>query len=186
MGKHQLRIRYGSQFLNDDQQHSEMHIKAVFVHPKYDPISESNDIAVIRLANPVQPSNTVQFVQLQTEPELPAGSKLRLYGWVHHTKSNSLERLVEQLQVAQLKTISSKKCHVEQMMSQLAPTETRICAEAQDDTSERVCIVDSGAPLITQDGRLTGIVSLSSTKSCPLGIYTKVFSYLDFVNKFLK
>ena len=55
----------------------------VIIHPEYDPLTINNDIAILRLASPLNLSSSLhaQEIALTRRKELPSGTQSNVTGW---------------------------------------------------------------------------------------------------------
>ncbi|XP_006752415.1 LOW QUALITY PROTEIN: chymotrypsinogen B [Leptonychotes weddellii] len=158
---------------------------AVFEHPLWDRIIDSNDIALLKLATPPAPlSSTVSPVCLPSaSTSFPAGSVCTTTGCGKtHCGSN---KTPDKLQQAALPLLSNAEC---QKFWGSKITDVMICAGASGVSS---CKGDSGGPLVCQkDGAwtLVGIVSWGSSWCHPFspGVYNNVTKFIPWVLEVLE
>ncbi|MFI9742364.1 serine protease [Streptomyces sp. NPDC052494] len=150
------------------------------VHPDYDPESQRNDIALVRLAEPVAFNRGVGPVGLpspyahgtfdHTQVEVPGWGATSFGGGT----SDVLRTVV-------LGTMSNPTC-VDRGMSQVASPQICTYSPGRD-----TCLYDSGGPLVHRVGRkpyLVGLVSYG--KGCATdtpAVNTRVWSYLNWIGK---
>ncbi|XP_043842849.1 chymotrypsinogen 2-like isoform X2 [Dromiciops gliroides] len=168
---------------SDEEDIQVLKISQVFKNPKFNYFTVSNDITLIKLATPIQFSDTVSPICLPSSTDdFPSGSNCVTTGWglTKHTNSNTPERL----QQAALPLLSNAECK-EYWGSKIK--DTMICAGASGVSS---CMGDSGGPLVCQrDGAwtLVGIVSWGSSTcstSSP-GVYARVTELIPWVQEIL-
>lgn len=164
-------------------------VARVVVHPDYDPASQANDIALIRLADIAGPliadpapagapdpaSARVLGFGSFYEGEL-AGSALTASGMPAAQSSTRLRQAV-------VTPLDPSRCAA-LTEGEGAPDPSRICAGAGP---RDACVGDSGGPLVVPaaDGedRLVGIVSLGSGCAVddPVVVYTRVADYAGWI-----
>ncbi|EGX90882.1 Serine/cysteine peptidase, trypsin-like protein [Cordyceps militaris CM01] len=146
-----------------------------------------SDIGIIKLATPIEKSDNIEYASLPTSDAVPDGSaELTAVGWGRNiswtgtkgdavfTVANRAEVLLEQQPISTCES------------SPLGDTSTLICAGKPGKT---VCSGDSGGPLIdSKTGAVVGLTSISERNddgsACTgAGIFTRVGSYLDFINE---
>lgn len=177
-------------------------VDEVYIHPNYDETQFANDIAVVKLSEPVSPSSDVRFVQLQRNP-LPALTPVSIYGW---GRTGPTEGQPDYLQKARLRTLRDQDCKARLRESGITATINVICAVSPNQSACSVSTPpplpppvrslcandhcprqgDSGGPMISPDGLLSGVAS-AAQEECPpggLNIYTKVSDYIDFIEQY--
>lgn len=156
-----------------------------FTHPHYFNIL-SNDIALVRLNEPVESSSTIQTIRLPTTDNLPDDTSLTAIGF-GKTKI-SAATLTPVLQHAEMHTISRAEC--QKTFPFLMLRQPIICARGRN--LEATCVGDSGGPLAranagqTDAPSLIGITSFGSSKGCNLGLpsaFTHVYPYLAWIHQ---
>lgn len=155
-----------------------------FVHPMYSSSIVWNDIALIRLDQPVQLSDTIQTIALETL-ELPVNTSLTAVGFgLQNTTDTKLATI---LQYAPLQTISRLRCARNLFL--VAFRRSNICTVGLK--LESPCNGDSGGPLIRENVENptgTTLVGLTSfgTQTCHLGApvaFSKVTYYRKWIQK---
>ncbi|MBN3303540.1 FA7 factor, partial [Amia calva] len=157
----------------------------IIIHEKYVPLTADNDIALLKLQQPIVYSTYVVPIclpeQMFSERELTAIRYSTVSGWGKRSENGPVSIVLQQLEVPRLK---SKEC-IE--YSKVNITDNMFCAgyfEGEKDS----CKGDSGGPLVTKykdTWFLTGVVSWGKGCAQPghYGIYTKVSNYLDWIHK---
>lgn len=157
-----------------------------FKHPWYMRAVVWNDIALIRLDEPVAFSDTIKAIQLPTSGSLPDNTPLIAIGFgLQNTTDNTLAPI---LQHATLNVIPHRECL--KSFPFLFFRKSVICTRGLQ--SESTCNGDSGGPLVRLDAdnptnsTLIGLTSFGSTEGCHLGHptgFTRVYSYLGWISK---
>ncbi|XP_044539606.1 chymotrypsinogen B-like [Gracilinanus agilis] len=167
----------------DDGNTQVLQIAEVFKNKKFNMITVSNDIALLKLASPARLLETVSPVCLPSaSDDFPAGTTCVTTGW-GKTKYNAL-RVPDKLQQAALPLVSTEKCK-EFWGSKIK--DTMICAGASGVSS---CMGDSGGPLVClKNGAwtLTGIVSWGSgtCSTTTPAVYARVTELLPWIEETL-
>ncbi|XP_063791233.1 serine protease 33-like [Pseudophryne corroboree] len=170
-----------------------MPVKQYYVHPTFDPVEASGDIALIELKNPVTFNSYIQPICLPTpNQEFPDGMKGWLAGWGALGEGVKLPSPFPQQEV-ELPLINYTACNkIFQSSLNLSSStntvmNTNICAGYPEGKKDG-CQGDSGGPLVCQLGscwNLVGVVSWGSGCARPNmpGVYTMVSSYVTWIQK---
>ena len=172
----------------DEVDHQERNVSRVVRHPQYR--GSQNDLAVVRLATPVETTFSVQPVCLPPAGAEHRGQHVAVAGWgllefAGHTPSV--------LQEAPLRVTDAGHC--ETSYRRLPSFErrfpggfqgTKVCAASRDGQPRDACEGDSGGPLTAlTDGsyQLVGVVSGGLGCGSPEfpGVYTRVSAYIDWI-----
>lgn len=175
--------------INDGANPSDALVDKFFIHSQYNNTVKQNDIALIRLKEPVQFSKNLHPICLLSGPQykedsfydrkMPYVTGWGATGWAG--KSTSI------LQEAQLKMVPHAKCQ-EQFSNVKGAliNEKVLCA---GENGKDTCQGDSGGPLIIPDGKtnlfyLGGVVSygIGCNSGYP-GVYTRIAQYIDWINE---
>ncbi|XP_034035379.1 coagulation factor VII [Thalassophryne amazonica] len=165
---------------------TEQHIQVtdIITHEHYVPLTANNDIALLRLAEPIVYSPYAVPACLPTQPladrDLWAVSMHMVSGWGRRSENGPTSRILRRLQVPRIRT---QQCQEE---SGVVLTKNMFCAgyiEGKQDS----CKGDSGGPLVTRYKKtvfLLGIVSWGKGCARPgnYGIYTRVSNYLEWIH----
>uniref|UniRef100_A0A3Q4HNU3 Serine protease 56 n=1 Tax=Neolamprologus brichardi TaxID=32507 RepID=A0A3Q4HNU3_NEOBR len=152
-------------------------VNRVIPHPKFNPKTFNNDIALVELTSPVVLSQHVTPVCLPSGMEPPTGSPCLVAGWDGPSADVVMEAKVPLLPQSTCKSALGKEL----------VTNTMLCAGYLSGGIDS-CQGDSGGPLIYQDrisGRfqLHGITSWGDgcgEKGKP-GVYTRVSAFSDWI-----
>ncbi|XP_072514094.1 coagulation factor X [Salminus brasiliensis] len=165
----------------------------VIIHEKYDPVSMDSDLALLRLRDPATFSAHVVPICLPTyqfaEMELAAVRFHTVSGWGQRTEGGNVRDspkgpVSPVLRKLAVPLLPKPLC---ELKSGVNITDNMFCAGYFEGRQES-CRGDDGSPLVTQYGEttyLTGIVSWGKGCSQPgfYGIYTKVSSFLDWIQQ---
>ncbi|KID77287.1 Trypsin [Metarhizium brunneum] len=139
-----------------------------------------HDIAILKLSTPIQESDTIGYANLPAAGSDPVANSLAtIAGWGQvHNDGHPLD----QLHKALVHIRAREKCTNESWNA--TGIEDEVCAGGD---GKDTCGGDSGSPLIDQGtATIIGITSRSSWYSdCGQypGLYTRVSSYLDFIQE---
>ncbi|XP_053083333.1 serine protease 56 [Pangasianodon hypophthalmus] len=159
-----------------------MKVNRIITHPKFNPKTFNNDIALVELSSPVVLSAHVMPVCLPSDPEPPPGAPCLVAGWGSLYEDGPAADVVMEAMVPLLSHSTCKNALGKQLL-----TNTMFCAGYLSGGIDS-CQGDSGGPLILQDltsGRfqLYGITSWGDgcgEKGKP-GVYTRVVAYKDWI-----
>ncbi|MFI1977911.1 serine protease [Streptomyces wedmorensis] len=152
----------------------------MIVHPEYDPESQRNDIALVRLAEPVAFGRDVRPVALPASFARGAFDHTRVEapGWGATSFGGPTSDV---LRTVTLETMSNPVCGT-RGMPQVTPAQLCTYAPGRD-----TCRYDSGGPLVHTVARkpyLVGLVSYG--KGCATdtpAVNTRVWSYLSWIER---
>ncbi len=175
-------IMHGSQSL--DQRGDLRGVERIVIHEGYDPRTQVNDIALMRLARPV--GARAATVQLQS-PRLnqvfgSPGACSVVTGWGRTFEG--APTLPDRLQVVDVPVLDNAAC------ASAYPNEVitagHVCAGYQQGTMDS-CGGDSGGPLVVPGGPTEwtqlGVVSwgYGCARAMQYGVYTRVSHYVDWI-----
>ncbi|XP_045715046.1 chymotrypsin-C [Phyllostomus hastatus] len=161
-------------------------VDTIFVHEKWNSFLVRNDIALIKLAEPVELSDTIQVACL---PE--AGSVMSqdypcyVTGWGRLWTNGPI---AEELQQGLQPVVDHATCTQKDWWGTMVK-DTMVCAGGDGVIS--ACNGDSGGPLNCQaengSWEVRGIVSFGSGLGCNTlkkpAVYTRVSAYIDWINE---
>ncbi|KAJ8011588.1 hypothetical protein DPEC_G00059810 [Dallia pectoralis] len=165
-----------------DPDEQEVKVNRVIPHPKFNPKTFNNDIALVELASPVVLSNRVTPVCLPSGLEPATGSPCLVAGWGSLYEDGPSADVVMEAKVPLLPQSTCKSALGKELV-----TNTMLCAGYLTGGIDS-CQGDSGGPLIYQErmsGRfqLHGITSWGDgcgEKGKP-GVYTRVSAFSDWI-----
>ncbi|KAI4881434.1 hypothetical protein NFI96_014473 [Prochilodus magdalenae] len=157
-------------------------VNRVIAHPKFNPKTFNNDIALVELSSPVVLSERVTPVCLPSDTEPPAGTPCLVAGWGSLYEDGPSADVVMEAKVPLLSQGTCRSALGKELL-----TNTMFCAGYLSGGIDS-CQGDSGGPLIFQDrisGRfqLYGITSWGDgcgEKGKP-GVYTRVTAFTDWI-----
>ena len=182
-----LWIEAGAGDLNEVPDAAQVGIDRVVIHPDFDPATQANDIALVRLPREVGPL-VADLARAGRDPErgIVLGFSSLYEGELasHAATAQAFSRLRQ----ADVAILPVARCG-SMLPSTAGPATARLlCAGAE---AREGCIGDSGAPLVLRgaDGsdRLGGIVSLGAdcAGEAPLAIFTRVSAYAPWISRVL-
>jgi len=152
----------------------------VYIHPKYDPLGHSSDIAVVKLKNKFKKNKCVQTAALPKGP-VSHGASCWVTGW--GKKENG--RAAELLQELEVEVLSGFNCIRRGGYQHTEIDRTMFCASGKQYAAGTgdACQGDSGGPLVCEEGGswvVHGVVSWGA--GCGYydspGVYSRVFEQL--------
>ncbi|XP_056600592.1 vitamin K-dependent protein C [Triplophysa dalaica] len=161
-------------------------VKQHIMHPQYNPVTVDNDIALLQLSGPAKLSQYILPACLPSrnlaERMLHRNGTLTIVtGW--GKDNETAQRFSSTLNFMEIPLVDHKECS-KYMMNNL--TQNMLCAGVLGQIKD-ACEGDSGGPMMTlfhDTWFLIGLVSWG--EGCghrnKLGIYTKVSSYLDWID----
>ncbi|XP_039983482.1 chymotrypsin-like elastase family member 1 [Xiphias gladius] len=161
-----------------------IHVERITVHPKWNgDLAKGNDIALLRLANPVYDNGYVAIAELPHPGQiLPNGFTCYITGWGLMDYVGSIPAI---LQVAPINVVSHSVCSQPNWWGSIA-LKTMVCAGGDGIVSG--CQGDSGGPLnCFTDGawRVFGVVSYGPSGFCNQvtkpTVFTGVSSFQDWI-----
>ncbi|NXO63433.1 CTRC protein, partial [Phainopepla nitens] len=182
------RVVLGKQDLSEDDEAGSVAVgvEKTIVHEKYDSYLIVNDIALVKLAEEVQESDTIRASCLPEAGKiLPNNYPCYVTGW-GRIRTNG--PLADALQQALLPVVDYETCSQRSWWGSLV-LETMVCAGGDGVVSG--CQGDSGSPLNCQreDGvwEVEGVVSFGSGLGCNVAkkptVFTRVSAYIDWINE---
>ncbi|KAB8247675.1 trypsin-like cysteine/serine peptidase domain-containing protein [Aspergillus flavus] len=141
-----LKIGYGS--LDRDSEPTTSHLSEITIHPDYDPLTLSANIAVLTLRDVF---SAPSYAPLAQQPSIRTGDSLTLYGWGR----TSLEKIklptkLHKVEVQALDTIACVSEHLDLGSGQFCDTST---------SGKGSCFGDHGGPALDSSGTVVGIIS---------------------------
>jgi len=158
----------------------ELSVEKIWVHEQYDDRTTANDVAVIRLKNPVQISDTVNVICLPGAEAKNVNDTVWVSGWGRVAHGGETSPILKQTHM----DTAGDKCLI--YGRDKFSLEKQICASKHG--VGYTCQGDSGGPLMyEQEGRwyLNGVVSYGSS-DCGVGaghpsVYARVSYYLPWI-----
>jgi len=153
-------------------------VQKIWVHEQYNPRTQENDIAVIRLAKPVTLSDTISVICLPGPESMDPNERVWVAGWGTTSSNGPVSQFLRQTFVH----IMPNSC---ERVYQGFNKQKQICAGIQGGGRD-TCQGDSGGPLMYEKNGvwyLNGVVSFG--KGCAAagypGVYTRVKHFLPWI-----
>ncbi|KAM9858589.1 uncharacterized protein ACBR49_020570 [Aulostomus maculatus] len=138
-------------------------VTSEFPHPCYDPRDMVNDLMLVKLDKPVEPTNTVNHLELSEVIRDPtAGSTCLVAGWGRTVYEDN--KMSDVLMSVNVTVIDRRQCNSPHYYN-FNPiiTKDMVCAGSDGRNHADTCQGDSGGPLLC-DGKLVGVTSFG--KKC--------------------
>jgi len=154
-------------------------VSRVFMHEQYNSITQNHDIAILRLAQPVQLNNYVSLICLPG-PDPPESAAVTVAGWGTMLKNTPLATKLQQVtvKVANIQASAAYPAYFN--------VQQQIGAGIPNVGGKDSCQGDSGGPLMyNSNGQwyISGVVSFGT--ECALsnfpGVYTRTSAYLNWI-----
>lgn len=152
-------------------------VKSIKTHEEYNKENFQNDIAILKVTEPIEFNDNVQPIPLEETMDDQERDVI-LCGWGRLLTEGVTAK---QLHWINLKTLSTKKCSDKHNSPEVV--ESEICTFTK--AGEGACYGDSGGPLVA-NGKQVGIASWG--RPCGKGfpdVYTRVSSFFDWINELL-
>jgi trypsin len=160
-------------------------VTKIVMHEKYDPETKDNDIALLRLSNPIT-SRPISLITPKEEVDaLPPTTRVLISGW-GHTKEDGKKS--PKLQKAIVEIIDRTVCNSPDSYKGTI-TDNMLCAASEDKPGKikDSCQGDSGGPMVLRHPDkgpiLVGVVSFGygCARAKYYGVYTRVSKYIDWI-----
>jgi secreted trypsin-like serine protease len=181
----------GASRLSEVPAEAQVRVERILVHPEYDPSSQANDIALVRLETVVGPF-TAEIATARSRAD-PARATVLGFGALYEgrlaasatLRTGALASQVsDRLRQAMVRTIAPAACAERLGIGGRSMTGAdQICAGAGRDET---CVGDSGSPLVAEErgtDRVVGLVSFGSgcAGDLPVTVYTRVSAYAGWI-----
>lgn len=184
-GKFSIRVgehdRYSSEGTEVD-----IKVKKVVRHPKFDPHTYNNDIALFKLDEPIKFNKYVSPVCLPKSDVKP-GTNCFVTGW-GQTEREGLAQLLKQ---GKLQTRTNKECWIHNNHRHHPVFDGMICAGSGVDDNTSACHGDSGGPLVCERNgiwELQGTVSFGPRycTSKLYSVFSRTHEYVGWIKEMIK
>jgi len=185
-GASSVQVMLGAHNVREAAEEGRMEIMStdIFKHESYNPILIHNDIALIKLPEPIQFNDIIRPICLPSYSEWNTtwfNLDMEISGW--GKPSDSADSISPVLRDATVDTITNTQCALEFPIN---INHKNICISGRNGMS--TCNGDSGGPLeyLYEDGkyRQIGITSFGSGFGCEIGYhaaFTRVASFLEWI-----
>ncbi|KAH8362450.1 hypothetical protein KR200_011215, partial [Drosophila serrata] len=178
-----------------DKNYVDVNVRNVTIHPNYVGNIKYNDVAILELATEITETDNIRPACLHTDPrDPPLNSTLFVAGW---GVLNVTTRVVSKILLrAALELVPLAQCNISYSEQPGAVRNLKegvidslLCAADKKQKAD-ACQGDSGGPLIREvnieDGIYTILGIINSGFGCATktpGLYTRVASFLDFIER---
>ena len=183
-------VRIGDHDLGswDEVEHKDSNISSVVMHPEFR--DAQNDLAVVRLAEPLDSALSVEPICLPATGAEHAGEDVEAAGWGMLEFDGDISDI---LQEVPLRVVAPDVCEASlrrvRTFEALFPDglqNSQLCAGSRDEQRRDACAGDSGGPLTAQreDGvfELVGVISIGIGCGTEFpGLYTKVSAFNEWI-----
>ncbi|XP_076982628.1 mast cell protease 4-like [Tamandua tetradactyla] len=153
-------------------------VKEQIIHPKYDSSTFRNDIMLLKLQSKAKLTRTVGTIPLPKQSTvIPPGSMCLAIGW---GKTGLEEPVSDTLREVKLRIMKAKPCYIFLFYNH----NSQICV-GNPRNIKSVYKGDSGGPLLCA-GVAHGITSYVRRNAKPPAVFTRVSSYVPWINNVLK
>ncbi|MDX6314006.1 MAG: hypothetical protein QOF44_3470 [Streptomyces sp.] len=167
-----LRIIFGRTDLSGTSGR-ETDVSSVWVNPDYDAVTNSGDVAVVTLGEPLPAASAIRMAGADDTQDYRAGTAAEVYGWGDTTGYASYSTV---LRATGVTVLDDETCERAYPGSGDGTYNRRDMVCAGDPTGGHdACQGDSGGPLVA-GGKLVGLVSWGAGCADPAhpGVYTRV------------
>lgn len=156
-------------------------VQEIVVHPGWDPTSNDNDIALLRLAQSIENVTPLQLVQIGDAPIFAPGTIARVMGWGAIASGGNDSDVLLQVDIP---IVSQQICNAAYGG---VITARMICAGLAEGGKDS-CQGDSGGPLVVNAAgawRQVGVVSFGQGCADPnaYGVYARVAEFYTWVTE---
>ncbi|XP_066997773.2 transmembrane protease serine 9 isoform X2 [Anabrus simplex] len=159
----------------------EYRVQKLIIHPKYNSVNFSNDLALLKVEQSFVFSTRVGSVPRRNGPLSPAEDGCVVSGWGNINQTNIQQQV---LQYVTVDIFTRNNC------SQLYGTQLendKFCARGTENTN--TCMGDPGGPL-TCGNELVGVVSAGifcgNKSNSGIRVYTDVYKHKDWIDKYVE
>lgn len=175
-----VRVVLGANDLNNRRNIKYRQVSKFKIHPKYNRANHMNDIALLKLSEPMKMTTTMKPICLPKEvmTGFDKGKTMTVAGWGVH-KTYPMKRKSSELLEVEIPLIEKSRC--KSLWDNIQ--EEQFCAGEPGKDS---CLNDSGGPVMYRKSGynyIAGIVSYGDVHcgAGKLGVYTNVTHYLDWI-----
>jgi len=191
IGTERLWAEVGGAWLGEVPEAAQVRIAEIFTHPEYDPDSQDNDIALVRLEQIAGP--LIADIETARPAADPTSATVLGFGSFYEGRLATNARLAgggpaaqlsDRLREAAVGLVPPAECAERLGIGGAATGAYQICAGAG---ARETCVGDSGGPLLAEAAgrgdRVVGIVSFGSgcASDRPVTVYTRVSAYVGWI-----
>ncbi|WP_158502001.1 serine protease [Vitiosangium sp. GDMCC 1.1324] len=159
-----------------------VNLARIYRHKEFNPGTMDNDIALLRLAEPLDSSLAIAPLPTEKQNLIGAGKSVVISGW-GATREGGRQK-PDELLFNTVKVVGNPQCNAPESYGGVI-TERMLCAgDGQNDS----CQGDSGGPLVVKEGAnkyLAGVVSWGAGCGRPkkYGVYTNVSAFSQWIQQ---
>jgi len=185
-------IKFGvfNQWKDNEEGEKILKLSEIHVHPKYAGGVAPYDIAVLKLAQPIEFTDHISPICLpaKKDEELPAGGTPIFLTGCGKTKpgpsGDTSIPVADNLQQLGIPIFSKEQCN------RIVSGQFKDAVVCVGQSGKSACFGDSGGPAVVQENgqwKQLGVASFVTDGTCRgNSVYTKVSTYLDFVQQYVK
>jgi len=165
-------------------------IRRKIIHPKFEPVSLENDLALLELISPVKLKENIIPACLHKDREYLVGQRGWVTGWGITSEEGSLSPVLRELEVPILSNRECERLYSRAGHPQHIPL-IFVCAGYKEGGRDS-CDGDSGGPLSVEleDGRwyIAGVVSwgIGCGEVNQPGVMVRLAQYTDWIQQYVK
>ncbi|KAM9121558.1 cathepsin G-like isoform 6-T6 [Pangshura tecta] len=179
-------VKLGAHNISEQEQSQQkIPVRSQIPHPQYDKKTRNNDIMLLQLAETVKLNKWVKTIPLpRTNKRVKPGTKCSVAGW-GRTSRQSKSAPATTLQEANLKVLEDDVCLKNPDVIYYDYDASTMMCVGDLKKGKASFMGDSGGPLVC--GRTAqGIVSWGSPKSCSPGVYTRVSTFIPWIEEMMR
>lgn len=164
------------------------HQNARIIHPQFNPTSNTNNIALLRLPIPVPTNqNTIAPIRLPTNGQQNTPFTDVIGDFTGHGRVANISPQSQALRFVQLRVIPLQQCA--QYYGAVVANANVLCTVGQEFDAQGPCELDFGGPLVLHEANgqtLIGVQSFVSNQGCVVGQpagFMRVGSVLPWINQ---
>ncbi|XP_037809761.1 collagenase-like [Lucilia sericata] len=181
---------YNRTYLHMEFGTTNLHVKGVtmnsskfYIHPKYQPDTLMNDVALIKLPSVLKFNESINYIQLVPTKNVENEFEGKLgfvtgFGW----SADQANKYTEYLLRGTVKVIGNKECA--RKLTEYSIQASRMCTVPYKGTNMSPCKGDTGGALVWESEYVQiGIISTIKQNHCseyPV-IYARISSYIDYI-----
>ncbi|XP_050774451.1 granzyme H-like [Gopherus flavomarginatus] len=181
-----ITVKLGAHNIREQEQsQQEIPVRRQILHPQYDNETTNNDIMLLQLAETVKLNKWVKTIPLpRTNKRVKPGTKCSVAGW-GRTSRQSKSAPATTLQEANLKVLKDDVCLKNPDVTYYDYDASTMMCVGDLKKGKASFMGDSGGPLVCGK-RAQGIVSWGSQKSASPGVYTRVSTFIPWIEKMMR
>uniref|UniRef100_A0A452IG23 Peptidase S1 domain-containing protein n=1 Tax=Gopherus agassizii TaxID=38772 RepID=A0A452IG23_9SAUR len=181
-----ITVKLGAHNISEQEQsQQEIPVHRQILHPQYDKETTNNDIMLLQLAETVKLNKWVKTIPLpRTNKRVKPGTKCSVAGWGRTSRQSKLAPATT-LQEANLKVLKDDVCLKNPDVTYYDYDASTMMCVGDLKKGKASFMGDSGGPLVCGK-RAQGIVSWGSQRSASPGVYTRVSTFIPWIEKMMR